>query len=240
MVFPFYIARRYLISKKSHNIINIIAGISIAGVTVGTMALIVVLSVFNGFEDLVKSLYSAFDPAIRITAERGKTFELPADKRNNIQNLPGVRDLIDVVEENVLLKLDEEQYIVTMKGVNDGFLENNPMDTMLVDGEFMLQEEGIEYTIMGYLVAYNLGARLFNPNEPVVVYVPRRGRVSPLSPQQAFNTGYLIPSAVFAIQQEIDSRYIIVSINFARKMMEYNDQTITSVEVRLENDRVYV
>jgi len=236
MIFPFYIARRYLISKKSHNIINIIAGISVAGVTVGTMALIVVLSVFNGFEDLVKSLYSTFDPAIRITALQGKTFELKPEQREKILNIEGVTGLVDVIQENVLLKHKDEQYIVTMKGVSPEFLKDNPLDTMLVDGDFMLQKGGTEFTIMGYLVAYNLGARLFDAEEPVVVYVPRRGNVSTISPAQSFNTGFLIPSAVFSVQQEIDSKYILVSLDFARKMMEYDPGEITSVEVRLSNE----
>ncbi len=239
MIFPFYIARRYLISRKSHNIINIIAGISVAGVTVGTMALIVVLSVFNGFEDLVKSLYSTFDPAIRITASQGKTFEIPVEKRNEILALDDVTGLVDVIRENVLLKHKNEQYIVTMKGVSPDFLENNPLDTMLIDGEFILQRGGNEYTIMGYLVAYNLGVRLFDAENPVIVYVPKRGQVSSFSPEQSFNTGFLIPSAVFSVQQEIDSRFILVSLDFARKMMEYGPGEITSVEVRLKDDNDY-
>ncbi|MCB0804270.1 MAG: ABC transporter permease, partial [Bacteroidales bacterium] len=192
MVFPFYIARRYLISKKSHNIINIIAGISVAGVTVGTMALIVILSVFNGFEDLVKSLYSSFDPAIKISAAEGKTFGLDESQRARILQLKGVNALTDVVQENVLLKYKQEQNIVTMKGVSPDFLENNALDTMLVDGDFLLQRNGTEFTIMGYLVAYTLGVKLYDNNNPVVVYVPKRGRMNPLAPDQNFNTGFLV------------------------------------------------
>ncbi len=233
MQWPFYIARRYLRSKKSHNIINIISVISVVGVMVGTLALIVVLSVFNGFEDLVKSLYSSFDPDFKITAKTGKTFsdaDLPATE---IKNLPGVTSYTEVVEENALLKHKNEQVIVTMKGVSSQFLKNNPIEQMLYDGEMMLKDGDINYTIMGYLVAYNLGARLFDPSSPVNIYVPRRtaSRLGTLN--QSFNTGVVIPSAVFAIQQEIDSKFIIIPIDLARRLMEYDTTTVTAVEIRL-------
>lgn len=233
MQWPFYIARRYLRSKKSHNIINIISIISVVGVLVGTLALIVVLSVFNGFEDLVKSLYSSFDPDFKITAKTGKTFEKSLIPQSEILKLQGVVSYSEVVEENALLKHKNEQVIVTMKGVSDAYLKNNPLEAMLYDGQMLLKEDQINYSIMGYLVAYNLGVRLFDPNSPVTIYVPRRtaSRISTLN--QSFNSGVVIPSAVFAIQQEIDSKYIVVPIDMARKLMEYDSTIVTSVEVRL-------
>ncbi|MEZ5148728.1 MAG: hypothetical protein R2759_17090 [Bacteroidales bacterium] len=163
MQWPFYIARRYLRSKKSHNIINIISIISVVGVLVGTLALIVVLSVFNGFEDLVKSLYSSFDPDFKIIAKTGKTFHIADLPEEKIRNLPDVISYTRAVEENALLKNKNEQVIVTMKGVSDDFLHDNPIETMLYDGQMMLSEDQINYSIMGYLVAYNLGVRLFDP-----------------------------------------------------------------------------
>ena len=233
MQWPFYIARRYLRSKKSHNIINIISIISVVGVLVGTLALIVVLSVFNGFEDLVKSLYSSFDPDFKIIAKTGKTFHIADLPEEKIRNLPDVISYTRAVEENALLKNKNEQVIVTMKGVSDDFLHDNPIETMLYDGQMMLSEDQINYSIMGYLVAYNLGVRLFDPNSPVTIYVPRRtaSRLGTLN--QSFNSGVIIPSAVFAIQQEIDSKYIIVPLALARQLMEYDSTTVTSVEIRL-------
>lgn len=234
MFLPFYIAKRYLVSKKSHNIINIISAISISGVGVGTMALIVVLSVFNGFEELVQSLYNTFDPDIKITLKEGKTFD-PADiSREDIVSMPGVLSYTEVVEENVLLKHRNEQVIVTMKGVSDEYLQNNPLDSMLYDGDMLLESDGINYTIMGYLVAYNLGIKLYDPISPILVYVPKRTRKALTSLEGSFNTGSLVASAVFAIQQELDSKYIIVPVDFARRMMEYTDGEVTSIEVRLK------
>jgi lipoprotein-releasing system permease protein len=235
MHLPYYIARRYLRSKKSHNIINIISVISVVGVTVGTLSLIVVLSVFNGFEDLVKSLYSSFDPDFKITVKTGKTFENNRLSQSEIENLPGVISYTEVVEENALLKNKNEQFIVRMKGVSEQFLKDNPLRDMLYDGEMLLKDDHLNYSIMGYLVAYNLGIKLFDPGNPVMIYVPRRTASRLASLDQSFNTGAVIPSAVFAVQQEIDSRYIIVPIDLARELMEYSDNQLTSVELRLED-----
>jgi lipoprotein-releasing system permease protein len=232
MNFPFYIAKRYLFSKKSHNIINIISGISVVGVMVGTLALIVVLSVFNGFEDLVKSLFNSFNPDLQITVKEGKTFDGIIFPRNKIEQIPGVISYTEVVEENALLKFKSEQYIVAMKGVSNDFLIQNPMDSMLVDGNFILEENKINFTIMGYLVAYHLGIKINDFSNPITVYVPKRTKKSIFSLDQSFNSGFLIPSSVFSIQQEIDSKYIIVPINFAREMLEYTNE-LTGVEIRL-------
>lgn len=232
MNFPFYIAKRYLFSKKSHNIINIISGISVAGVTVGTMALIVVLSVFNGFEELVKSLFNTFNPDLIITVKEGKTFtpsDLPYEK---IKNLPGIVSFSDVVEENALLKYKTEQYIVTLKGVSEGYLLNNPLDTMLIDGDFILENNAYNFTVMGYLVAYKLGIKINDFTNPVQVYVPKRTKKRLTSIEQSFNSGTLIPSAVFSVQQEIDAKYVIAPIRFARKMLDYTNE-VTSIEIRL-------
>lgn len=236
MRLPFYISKRYLLSKKSHNIINIISGISILGVTVGTMALIVVLSVFNGFEDLVKSLYSSFDPDLKITIAEGKNFDVNRVSREKIKQIPGVISYTEVIEENALIKNKKEQYIVSLKGVSDDFLFENPLDTMLVDGQMIFSEDGLDYTVMGYLVAYRLGIKIFDFSKPLTVFVPRRTKKSLTNFDQSFNSGQLIPSAVFSVQQEIDSRYLLVSAKFARKLLEYTDSDATAIEVRLSPD----
>ncbi|MCD4730137.1 MAG: FtsX-like permease family protein [Bacteroidales bacterium] len=233
MNFPFYIAKRYLFSKKSHNIINIISGISVAGVTVGTLALIVVLSVFNGFEELVKSLFNTFNPDLIITIKEGKTFNASNLPYEKIKNLPGVISFSEVVEENALLKYKTEQYIVTLKGVSNEFLKNNPLDTMLVDGDFILENNAYNFTVMGYLVAYNLGIKINDFSNPVHVYLPKRTKKRLTSLEQSFNSGSLIPSAVFSVQQEIDSKYVIVPIRFARKLLDYTNE-VTSIEIRLD------
>jgi lipoprotein-releasing system permease protein len=239
MNFPLYIAKRYLLAKKSHNIINIISAISVVGVTIGTMALVVVLSVFNGFESLVRSLYSAFDPDFKITATTGKTFHTDMISGEEIKNMKGVVSFVEVVEETALIKHEKEQYIVSMKGVAPDYLKDSPLEDFLYEGQMLLHDKGIDYTLMGYLVGYHLGVRLFDPSGAVTVYLPRRSAGSSATIDQAFTLGTLIPSAVFAIQQEIDSRYILVPIHFARRMMEYDDNEITSIEIRVEEGMSY-
>ncbi len=199
------------------------------------MALIVVLSVFNGFEDLVKSLFNTFDADILITAKTGKTFnagELPKEK---IKDIPGLISYTEVVEENALLKYKTEQFIVKIKGVSEDFLINNPLDSMIVDGSFILKKENLDYTIMGYLVAYHLGINLNDFSSPVSIYVPRRTAKNLSSFEQSFNTANVIPSAVFSVQQEIDTKYVIVPLGLAKKLMEYGDE-VTGVEIRLSPD----
>ncbi|MCF8369569.1 MAG: FtsX-like permease family protein [Bacteroidales bacterium] len=213
--------------------INIISAISVLGVAVGTFALIVVLSVFNGFEDLVKSLYSAFDPDIKITAVEGKSFSTLDLKSDQLAIMKDVLNYTEVVEENALLKYRSEQNIVTMKGVSEGFLENNPMQAMLVDGDFVLEYNKNDFAIMGYLVAYHLGIRIYDGTNPLIAYVPRRTKKAITSFDQSFNTGTLVPSAVFSIQQEIDSKYIIVPIDFAQNLLEYGENEVTAIELRL-------
>jgi len=228
---PFFIARRYLFAKKSRNVINIISGISLVGVTVGTMALIVVLSVFNGFDNLVRSLFNAFDPDIRITLTEGKTFPADDPRLEKIREHPGVLYAADVLEENALLKYGEKQYIATVKGVSDEFLKMSGIDSMIIDGKFILWDRNMPCAVIGQGIGIYLSVGL-NFITPIQVYVPRRtGNIS-LNPEQAFNRNYIFPSGIFAIQQDFDSRYIIVPIEFIRNLLEYENE-ITSLELKL-------
>lgn len=230
MNFPLFIAKRYLVSKKSQNVINIITKIAITGVAVGTMALIVVLSAFNGIENLVVSLFNAFDPDIKVTVIEGKTFNKDIPQREKIKNLPGVAHYTEVIEENALLKYKEKQYIATIKGVSESFVPMSRMDTMLIDGEFLLQQNGADYAVLGQGVAAHLGINLLSIVNPVSIYVPRRTKEISLSPEKAFKTGIVYPAGVFSIQHDFDSKYIIVPINMASELLDYKKR-ITGVEI---------
>lgn len=206
--------------------------ISLVGVTVGTMALIVVLSVFNGFDNLVRSLFNAFDPDIRITLAEGKTFPANDPQLEKIRNHPGVLYATDVLEENALLKYGEKQYIATVKGVSDEFLKMSGIDSMIIDGKFILWDRNMPCAVIGQGIGIYLSVGL-NFITPIQVYVPKRtGNVS-LNPEQAFNRNYIFPSGIFAIQQDFDSRYIIVPIEFIRNLLEY-DNEITALELKLD------
>lgn len=230
--FPFYIARRYLVSKKSHNIINIISGISVLGVTIGTMALIIVLSVFNGFESVVISLFNAFDPDLKITALQGKTFlpdDIPGD---SIKHLPGVIHLTEVIEENALLRYHDRQCIATVKGVSSGYQEFSPLDSMLIEGNFILEQDSNKFAVPGVGIADLLGLDLIDPGSLISVYVPARNATMTGLPDESFNTGVIRPSGIFSISAEFDIKYMLVPLSFARGLFDYPEE-VTSVEIRL-------
>ncbi len=205
------------------------------GITIGTMALIVVLSVFNGFEKLVISLFNTFNPDLVITVKEGKTFnsnEFPSEK---VKNIPGVVYFTEVVEENALLKHKAKQHIVTIKGVSEDFEKMSRLDTMIIDGEFILKNEGRSFTVIGAGVAYYLGANPKDFTNPISVYIPRRTKSTSLNFENAFNNQLILPSGVFSVQQDFDINYIIVPLEFARELLEYNDE-VTSIELGLEQD----
>ena len=237
MNFPFYIAKRYLFAKKSHNAINLISGISILGIAVGTMALIVVLSVFNGFDNLIRSLYNSFNPDLKITVVEGKTFIQDTEKFNKIGNIEGVADFAEVLEDKALLRYNKKQTISIVKGVSENFKEISGVDSMIVAGNFQLVNEDENYTIIGQGIAYFLNVNInVNKNylHPMAIYVPKRsGRVT-MNPEQAINKKYIFPSGVFSIEQNHDSKYILVPLKFARELFGYNNE-VSSIEIKLSN-----
>ena len=230
MNFPLYIAHRYLVSQKSHNIINIISAISVAGITIGTMALIIVLSVFNGFEKLVISLFNVFNPDLIIQVREGKTFSsnlVPTDK---IRQIPGVLFVSEVIEENALLRYRDKQYIVTMKGVEQDYGKMSGIDTMMVEGSFLLEDNDKDFAVLGSGVAYYIGANTEDFLNPVSIYVPQRtGNFSGMF-ESAFRTEVVFPSGVFSVQQDFDTKYVILPLRLVKKLLDYKDE-ITGIEV---------
>ena len=226
-----YIAQRYLVSKKSHNLINVISIISVVGQVVGTAALIIVLSVFNGFEDVIKSMYNTFNPNFVIIAEHGKTFtfsEFPADK---LKNIPGVIDLASVVEEDALFKYRDQQYIAKIKGVSENYPDLSRLDELMREGTLVFQEGNSNFAVLGAGVAWYLDINLNDITNFLSVFVPKRGNASSFNFDNAFNNELIHPSGVFSVQQEFDEKYVLVPIRFARKLMDYEAGEVTSVEV---------
>jgi lipoprotein-releasing system permease protein len=231
---PLFIAKRYLVSKKKQNIINIISGISLAGIVVGTMALVIVLSVFNGFNSLIANFFSNFDPDFKITSKEGKMFSATDARFNEIKNLPGVIHYAEVIEEVALLKYNSQQYAAVVKGVPANYPEYTKIDTLIVDGEFLLEEQGENYAVVGQGVAYNLGIGL-TFIDPIRLFVPKRGRQTSLSPTQSLNYDYILPSGVFSVLEEIDSKYVLVPFNFAAHLFESNGE-VSAVELGINPD----
>lgn len=236
MHLPFYIAKRYLISRKSHNIINIISIISVVGVTVGTMALILVLSVFNGFESLVLSLFNSFNPDIKIEAAEGKTISTADFPFGELQQTEGVAGYWEVIEENALARHEENQHIVKIKGVGPNYLDNSALTRFVVAGEAAVQQNGSEKAFIGAGVAYYLGIYIGDYTPPVSLFIPSRTSRSYSSLQaDAFNQKVLDVAGVFSLQQEFDRDYVFIPIDAARNLMEYDDE-VTSVEVDVVNE----
>ena len=235
MNFPFYIARRYLVSKKSHNIINIISGISVVGVAIGAMALIIVLSVFNGFDRLVVSLFSSFNPSIQITANHGKTFNITSIPVERMKKIPGILNITEVIEEDALMKYKDNQCIVTIKGVSEAYTRMSGLDTMMVEGNFTLQDGDKDFTILGYGLANALNANLQDYLNPISVYVPRRDASFSGGFENAFNTEVIFPSGFFQIQYEYDVKYAILPLRFVKKLLAYENER-TALEIGLARD----
>lgn len=220
-----YIARRYLVAKKSQNVINIISAISVVGVATGTMALIVILSVFNGFDGLIKSLFSVFDPELEISLAEGKVFVAEGDERfEAVRDHPGILYFTEVLEENALLMYGERQHIATVKGVGENYKQYSGLDRFIVYGEFLLKDElGNNYAVMGRSMSNVLAVGL-NFITPLEIYVPRRTAQITLNPEQAFNRKRLFPSGVFAVEHEIDMNYVLVPIEFSRDLLDYGNE----------------
>ncbi len=232
MNFPFYIARRYLISRKSHHIINIISGISVLGVMIGTMALIIVLSVFNGFEKLVISLFNAFNPDLVVAVKEGKTFTPSASTMDQIRHIRGVVSLAQIIEENALLKYKEKQTVVTLKGVSPEFCLRSGIDSMMSEGKFILEDKDRDYAVLGYGIAYLLGANIHDYLNPISVFVPRRSASFTMGMENAFTEDVIFPSGYFSIQQDYDGKYILLPLRFVRKLLDY-DNEVTALEINL-------
>lgn len=231
----FYIARRYLISKKSVNVINIISGISVAGVTVGTFALVVILSVFNGLDTSIKSLFSTFDPEIKIgNSVNGKPFELNSLNVDAIRQINGVTAVTPVIEEDAFLMYGNQQYFATIKGVPANYAQVSKFDTgSITVGRFLLEADGSPFALVGQGVAYYLSVGL-NFTEAIHVYALKKGATGRPTLENTLTHTTIYASGIFASQQEIDSKYMLVPIDFAKELFEMENR-VSAVEITLAN-----
>jgi len=233
--FPFYIARRYLVAKKSHNAINIISFISVIGVTVGTMALIVILSVFNGFDELVRSLINSFNPDLKIVLVEGKAFQQDSATLQQLRDLPGVYDLSVIFEDKALVRYDEQQTIAVVKGVDDHYINITGLDSMIVEGQFTLQRNNEPFALIGRGIRIYLNVMLLSPRQ-ISLYVPRRTADISVDPSRALNRKYLSVGGVFSVEQDFDLRYILVPVDFARDLFGYAKDEMNLIEIKLKKD----
>ena len=231
MNFPLLIARRYLFAKKSHNAVNIISAISVVGVGVGTIALVIVMSVFNGFEELTKKLYGAFDPDLKVTAAVGKSFVADPEKLQLLEAEPDVLHFSQTVEENIMVQYGDREEIAIMKGVDDRYVFVTGIDTMMYEGEFILRHNDAPKAVLGLGMAYKLRVGLHFIT-PLNFWIVRNRPTLTMNPERDLNNRYIFPSGKFIVDEEIDSQYILVPIDFARDMLE-NDSITTSIEIKI-------
>ena len=235
MNLPFYIARRYLFSKKSHNAINIISAASVCGIAVATMAMVCALSVFNGFGSLVSEMFSLFDPEVKITPAKGKVFDSQSEAILKIEQLPEIAVFSEVLEDNVLLSYYDRQVPATLKGVSHNFSELVPVENALFDGEFQLMDNmGNNYAILGIGLASKLGINA-GFVYPMEVYTPKRNaKVNMLNPAESLVREYLYLSGVFCINQpSYDENLAVAPIELARILFDY-DKEISSLEIKFK------
>ncbi|MDR3262339.1 MAG: FtsX-like permease family protein [Tannerella sp.] len=233
MNLSFYIARRYLFAKKSHNAINIISMISVCSVTVATVALVCVLSVFNGFSVLVSSMFGNFDPELKIIPVIGKVFDPNTAGMKQIREMPEIALCTEVLQDNVLVRYGDRQVIAVAKGVSQAFREMANMDTLLIDGRFVLQEGETSYAIPGIGLASSLGVNAGFVS-PLEMYAPKRDeKVNLSNPVMSFQLEYAFIGGVFCINQpSYDENYMILPIQLARTLLHYETE-VSALEVKL-------
>ena len=238
MNFPFYIAKRYLFTKKSHHAINVISGVSVCGVALATLAMVCTLSVFNGFQDLVSTMFTAFDPEIKITAANGKVFDSQDERIQLLRDLPEIEVFSESLEDNAMVQYKGRQAMVVIKGIEDNFNQLTAIDSILYGrGEWILRDEVVDYAVPGIELVSVLGTGI-RFLDPLEVYAPKRGaKINVANPSTSFESSFLHSSGlVFAVnQQKYDASYILTSLSFARDLFQY-DTEVSSIELRIAAD----
>lgn len=230
MNFPLLIARRYLFAKRSTNAINIITGISVFGIAIGTAALVLVLSVFNGFEDLLSGLFGHFNPQIKVTPAKGKTFEPDSLTMQQLSTLPGILYLSETLEEIAFFEYEGSQDFGVLKGVDEIFARVNNIDSTLREGQYQLEIEDRNCAVLGAGVRNKLSINVENALSAMTIYMPTGEAGGVLD--KPFKTRTIYPVGTFAIQQDFDNQYVLTNIAFMRELLEVSPGTVSSLEIR--------
>lgn len=237
MWFPLYIAKRYLFSKKSYQAVNIISTIATISVAVGTMALVVILSVFNGFDNLIHTLYAKFNPDLLIQPISGKSFTLDSNLVKQLKQVEDVENFSFVLEDKALVVYEDKQTIAIIKGVSLNYNKVSQIESAIIQGSFVLKQNDNEFCILGQGIAYTLNINVSLPlYQQIEIYVPRKNaNIISLNPELALNRKFITPSGIFSVEGDIDNQYIIVPLDFAQELFEYEKNKITSIELKIKN-----
>lgn len=233
MNLPFFIAKRYLLAKKSHNLINIITWISIIGISVGAFALIVVLSAFNGLEKVVSSMSNRLTPDLQVAPVKGKTIDLATFPLERIKGVEGVDIVVPTITEDALFRANDKQHIGQVKGVGLEYQNVQKLeDVILGEGGMVLSDGVYDFAVPGVGVAWHLGISVYSPYAMVRVYVPKRGNASQMSMENSFNSGVLTVQSVFSTDQDVDENMVMVPLEWLSELLEY-DGKVSNMELFL-------
>lgn len=235
MNLPFFIAKRYLFSKRKRNFINIISGLTLILVSSCTAALIIVLSVFNGLEDLLRSLNQSFDPQLKIEATLGKSFEMNDVLLTKIKSIEGVEIVTEVIEDYAYARYREANQVITLKGVSDNFLDQHRIDDNIVDGTLKLKSGETPYAIVGRGVQYSLSIQVGDDFHPLQIYYINDIKPGMVDPSKIYSQRNIIVGSAFSIVQNFDENYIIVPLDFAQDVMKYGNKR-TSLEIKISDN----
>lgn len=228
-----YIARRYLFAKKSTNAINIISTISVLGVFVGSAALIIILSVFNGFEEVVLKMFNTITPQLVIAPAKGKTFDPGTAYFTQLKKAGEIYSYTEVLSENALLRYRDKQSVGLVKGVSTAYLKNKSLDSITVQGKFVLQNDAGPNAVIGSALQNYLMVNTNDPFTQLQIFSPKKGMsTSSINPADDFMNEYIPVSGIFEVQQDFDN-IAIVPLSFARKLLQ-EDKKISSVEINLQ------
>ena len=224
MNLSFSIARRYLFSRGNRNVINIISGIAAMGVAIGSLAMIIVLSAFNGLETLVADLYTSVDPDIRISPAKGKTIALDSIDLDKIIRWDEAQAIAPILEETVFLQFKDQQSIVTLRGISESYLPNLGLDEHLVEGELGITYNGYPRALLGYGIADNLNLFISEGYEGIKVFAAKRDGANSLNPESKFVQERIVPMGIVALNPEFDYSYVYVPFDFAKNLLQYENQ----------------
>lgn len=230
MNFPLYIAKRYLRSASKNNAINIINGIASVGIIVGTMALFVVLSVFSGLRDFSLSFSNSFDPDLKITSTLGKSFFVSPQQEQQIRKISGISASSKVIEERVLFLFDSKEQVTYLKGVDSLFPNVNNVKKILFQGEWL--QPNTTQVVIGYGISQKLSLGLFDFNNPFEVFVPKPGKGLIETPEQAFNKLNLAPVGIYAISEDLDSKYVFAELGVVQSLLEFKPNQVSAIEFK--------
>ena len=234
MGFPFYIARRYTISRSKSTAINIITRIAAIGIVVSTAALLILLCIFGGFREFSVSFTNATDPDLKLTPAIGKSIVITPEHEQKLKNIKGLESYSKVAEERVLFYFDGKEQVAYLKGVDSLFTEVNPVDSTLVGGQWPLTQT--KQVVAGAGIFNKLSLGLFDFNRKLVVYVPKAGGGPIETPEDAFITEGLNVVGVYSINDEVDSKYVYCNLDLAQFLLQFPKNKVTSLEMKLARD----